>query len=103
MRADGSVECWGFNGDEDANVVGQATPPSGEFASVSTGYFHTCGVRPDGAAECWGDDDYGEATPPSGEFALVDAGDRDSCGVRTDGSVECWGIQARGLTPLPGA
>ena len=55
-------------------VLGQATPPSGEFASVSAGGLHTCGVRTDGAVECWGDDDYGQATPPSGEFASVSAG-----------------------------
>ena len=39
VTRDGSVECWGANRD------GQATPPSGEFASVSAGNEHTCGVR----------------------------------------------------------
>ena len=80
MRTDGSVECWGLNEDVDGNVVGQATPPLGEFASVSAGGFHTCGVRTDGAVECWGsNEDYGgnvvgQATPPPGEFASVSAG-----------------------------
>ena len=45
---DGSVACWG-NGD-----FGQATPPAGEFSSVSAGYGYTCGVRTDGAVACWG-------------------------------------------------
>ena len=61
------------------------------FASVSAGYFHTCGVRRDGSVECWGFDLSGQATPPSGEFASVSGGGGHTCGVRRDGSVECWG------------
>ena len=37
-----------------ANEDGQATPPLGEFTSVSSGYDHTCGVRTDGTLVCWG-------------------------------------------------
>ena len=48
VTADGLVECWGHD------QSGQATPPSGEFASVSTGFLHTCGVRRDRSVECWG-------------------------------------------------
>ena len=44
------------------------TPPptsSGEFfASISAGEYHTFGLRPDGAAVCWGRNAYGESTPP---------------------------------------
>ena len=40
VRTDGSVECWGSNEDVGGNEVGQATPPSGEFASVSAGWVH---------------------------------------------------------------
>ena len=64
VRTDGSLECWGSNEDFDGNVVGQATPPSGEFASVSAGRVHTCGVRSDGSVECWGADTPGQATTP---------------------------------------
>ena len=32
---------------------------SGSFASVSAGVFHTCGVRTDGAVECWGSNEDG--------------------------------------------
>ena len=28
----------------------------GEFASVSAGYEHSCGLRVDGSVACWGDD-----------------------------------------------
>ncbi|MDE2822915.1 MAG: RCC1 domain-containing protein, partial [Chloroflexota bacterium] len=46
------VVCWGND------LYGQATPPEGEFASVSAGRFHTCGVRADGSVACWGSNYY---------------------------------------------
>ena len=89
------MECWG------SNRFGQATPPDGEFASVSAGYRHTCGVRTDGTVECWGSNRFGRATPPDGEFASVSAGDFHTCGVRTDGTVECWGSNGSGRATPP--
>ena len=65
MRTDGSVECWGYDGD------GQATPPGGEFVSVSAGDFHTCGVRTDGSVECWYYEAFGEASQPVQSVADV--------------------------------
>ena len=86
VREGGSVECWGWN------ALGQATPPAGEFASVSAGAFHSCGVRTNGSVACWGSDEHGQATPPAGGgFASVSAGYDNSCGVRTNGSIFCWG------------
>ena len=89
---DGSVACWG------GNDFGEITPPEGEFASVSSGRGHICGVRADGSVICWGNDrGDGQATPPEGEFASVNAGGRHNCGVRMDGygSLACWGSQVR--------
>ena len=85
VKRDGSVTCWG--NDE----AGQASPPEGQFASVSAGRDHACGVRADGSVTCWGDDEHGQASPPEGEFASVSAGYQYTCGVRTDGTVACWG------------
>ena len=67
------------------------TAKTGEFASVSAGDYHTCGVNRDSSVECWGNDNYGQATPPTGEFASVSAGYDHACGMKRDGSVECWG------------
>ena len=63
----------------------------GEFASVSAGGEHTCGVRLDGSVACWGWNTLGRTTPREGEFASVSAGHQHTCGVRLDGSVACWG------------
>ena len=35
--------------------------PPGAFTAISSGLNHTCAVRQDGAAVCWGDDWYGQA------------------------------------------
>ena len=67
----GLAYCWGYNG---YGQLGNAAVPltlapnpaplpvSGgfKFASVSTGYLHTCGVTTHGAAYCWGDNSEGE-------------------------------------------
>ena len=64
---------------------------TGEFASVSAGSGHTCGVKGDGTVACWGRNSQGRATPPAGEFASVSAGSQHTCGLRRDGTVACWG------------
>ena len=102
VKPDGSVKCWSGNrldGRRDGisrtssndTDRGQTTPPEGQFASVSAGGDHTCGVRTDGSVACWGSDEYGQTTPPEGQFASVSAGSTHTCGVRTDDSVACWG------------
>ena len=64
---------------------GEASPPSGEFTSVSAGVAYTCGVRVDGSLECWGDVEW----EPTGEFVSVGAGFGHTCGVKADSSVVC--------------
>ena len=39
--------------------VSRSTPPEGDFASVSAGGVHTCGVRVDGSVACWGNNEDG--------------------------------------------
>ena len=47
---------------------GQAAPPRGErFTAIDAGAAHTCGLRGDGSAVCWGNNDTGQATPPEGD------------------------------------
>ena len=42
-----------------------APPPAGErFTTLSIGYGHSCGLRFDGTAVCWSQQDYGQANPP---------------------------------------
>ena len=118
LRADGTAVCWG------SNDRGQSTPPSAgstttslsadgsqplqtrslTFNSISAGDVHTCGVRPGGAAVCWGDTSDGRTTPPSGETLTsesLSAGGSHTCGLRDDGSAVCWGSDANGQSTPP--
>ena len=82
------------------------------FASLSAGRFHTCGVTTDGDAHCWGSAEDGQLgngqtgigvlfTQPvavSGAltFDVISAGNAHTCGVVTTGSTLCWGLNADG-------
>ena len=49
LHEDGSISCWG------SNEYGKASPPVGEFKSVSSGEHGTCALRSDdGKIFCWG-------------------------------------------------
>ena len=117
VLANNSIECWGDNYVYEeycisdsygmptcgfarrGDYTGQAAPPPGKFHAVSAGGAHTCAIRGDGTAECWGDDRGGQATPPSGPFTAVSAGRRHSCGLRPGGAVECWGSSGNVYSP----
>jgi alpha-tubulin suppressor-like RCC1 family protein len=71
VTTDGTAYCWGYNGyGQLGNAAAQFTldpnprplPVSGglTFATVSTGYLHTCGVTTLDAVYCWGDNSEGE-------------------------------------------
>ena len=89
---DASVVCWG------ASAAGQTSPPSGSFRALSAEDLYTCGIRADGAAECWGDT--GEITtadePPFVPFPQVAAGDTHTCEIRSDGSLDCFSTDSVG-------
>ena len=53
-KTDGAVACWG------ADDRGQASPLGGEFATVSAGQDHACGVKTNGFVACWGFDSWGK-------------------------------------------
>ena len=61
------------------------------FSSVSAGFGHACGIKPDSSVACRGSNYSGEITPPPGSFNSVSAGSLYTCGVRTDATVTCWG------------
>ena len=117
IRLDGSPVCWGRNSD------GQSLPPTTRnepisdhpatqtmtpttLVSVTSGKFHTCALRSDAAAVCWGRNyDGGQASPPPDEhFASISSGGFHTCGVRKDNSIVCWGNDDRNqLSNLNGA
>lgn len=116
VRTDNGIECWGDDYTYEeycissqgmptcglvrrGDYAGQAVPPPGDFRAVSAGGAHTCAIRADRTAECWGDNRSGQAAPPSGPFTAISAGRRHSCGLRPGGAVECWGSSGNAYSP----
>ena len=62
--------------------------------SISSGRYHSCGLRENGNVECWGSSDQGQLKVPQDEpFVSIHSGVSalHTCGLRHDGSVVCWG------------
>ena len=71
-------------------IVRHSTPRPAE--PLTSGYAHTCGVRDDGVAVCWGSNRNGKSSPPDYErFMSISSGLDHTCGLRDDGFVVCWG------------
>ena len=90
-------------GDDGGQESAPDPPPNSAFISVSAGHDHTCGVKTDGPAVCWGGDWEGQSTPPDDAFTSVSAGGEHTCGVKTDNSVECWGDGSHGQNSPSGS
>lgn len=119
-RSTGRVFCWGDDsggqlGDGGANTNRQAPRlVSGGFtdwASVSTGTYHTCGRRTSGRLLCWGSDQYGQlgdGGPNIGQpapvqvfgatrtWTSVTAGQDHTCARKASRRLYCWGRDASG-------
>ena len=84
------------------------TPLPGRWRDLSAGHFHSCGVRTNGVALCWGNNKNGRlgngltteplvvVTKPQkvlgeGKWASICAKGSHSCGRKVDGTVWCWG------------
>jgi alpha-tubulin suppressor-like RCC1 family protein len=71
------------------------------FATVTSGYFHACGLAVGGKAYCWGENSDGQLGalhgilpgPVSGghTFGSLSAGRTHTCGITTAGASYCWG------------
>ncbi len=112
----GAAYCWGRNlfgelgngvttGD-DPNPAPIAVSGGLNFASLSGGDFHTCGVTVSGEAYCWGLNRKGQLGNGTGDradsttprlvsgglvFRSVTAGDSYTCGIGTNDVAYCWG------------
>jgi alpha-tubulin suppressor-like RCC1 family protein len=116
-----SLYCWGFNQLGQVGDGTETTPrpsprkvgKSGVWASVATGYIHTCAVSTGKSLYCWGDNDYGQIgdgtdtnrpSPKrigtSGAWARVNAGGGSTashtCATTTGKSLYCWGDNDHG-------
>ena len=91
---------------DSVSAVPAPTPdPSHRYVAVSSGSYHTCALREDGAPVCWGAEpidseaglppvNLGQASPPEGEQLIaISSGSYHTCGLRENGTAVCWGAQ----------
>ncbi len=127
------VFCWGSNYRARMGIGGHSSDPSTvrevtlvntteEFASVSAGALHACGLTSAGHLRCWGREHHGATgrgelgyrTSPVPilselKFVEISAGEYHSCGITSEGRVSCWGrdsyqaigIQGSDEQPVP--
>ena len=125
IGTNGKAYCWGSQGQGrlgNGTLTGTEFTPDrvhdgenagGNFAQVSAGINHSCGIGTDGKAYCWGDGANGRLgngaslnqTEPvevhdgentGGGFTQVVAGVSHSCGFGSDGKAYCWGAGISG-------
>ena len=135
LRYDGDIQCWGygwtpplsnyfacFRRSEGAVFCSPRTgelPGDVEFVALAAKWDHTCGMRSDGAVQCWSNgrqpnppspecelEDYGvlicwrrpepDLSAPPGPLRSVSVGDGYACGILADDTVACWADE----TPL---
>jgi hypothetical protein len=82
IRTDGTLTCWGFDGE------GRLSPPAGAYVSVDA--FGQCAIRTDRTLACWGTGG-SEPAPPPGTYVAVSGAWSGPCAIRTDGTLTCWG------------
>ena len=80
------------------------TVPHSERVTLSSGEQHTCALRADGTAMCWGEDLDPAFVPPTNErFVTISSGNYHICALRADGTPVCWGYNSDGVVdPPPG-
>ncbi len=85
------------------------TPPGDLVGKLSVGAYHTCGIKNDGTAWCWGLGTSGrlgngltsDRESPSmvldvGPWTSISAGNLHTCGIKANGSLWCWGDGSTG-------
>jgi alpha-tubulin suppressor-like RCC1 family protein len=117
LRTNGTAWCWGWNANGQLGIGTVATiantprqvGSASDWLSLSVAKYHTCGVREDGTAWCWGRNVEGQLgngtntdanTPQqvsgTADWVSVEVGTSHTCGMRSDSTAWCWGRNVEG-------
>jgi alpha-tubulin suppressor-like RCC1 family protein len=119
---DGTAKCWGANDRKqlgDGNGGGasdkSATPVTvlnvSDAMAVAAGYAHSCVVRSNGVASCWGDNQFGQMGNSASSASPQDianvtgltagsivAGGYSTCAITQAAGLQCWGHNVGNLS-----
>lgn len=115
VQKDGSLWCWGFVNEgllgivtpEDSVSTPQQIGQDTDWATVQTGYAHTCGLKTDGTLWCWGNNFSGATGHGATErvhsprivgenrrWTKFSVAGNSTCATRVDGELLCWGYRS---------
>jgi len=101
LSADGSVDCR-----TPSHAKRYEAPDDlPALQALTAGHQHSCGITLNGAAVCWGGDNYfNELDVPAIDQPLVDivAGQHHTCAIDTNDRMWCWGLDTNGQLQVPG-
>lgn len=97
VRADGTVEAWLWNGENETVVEGLT-----DVVAVSAGIGYNLALHTNGTVSAWGDA-CGECFLPDGldDVVAVETGGRYNYALKADGSVVGWGEYEFSRSPVP--
>ncbi len=123
IKPGGALFCWGSN-QEGQLGIGSLLPSQltfltavpvisdrADWLTISAGTDHTCGLRRDHTAWCWGNNTDGPVGRPeqlgrivrvpeqvvgNASWQSISAGGQNTCGIQTDGTLWCWGSNREG-------
>ncbi len=116
-KTNGTLWCWGENLHGQLGIgtidrrhgTPQRVGTGTDWASVTTGGWHSCALTTSGAAYCWGHNDFGEVgdattttrTRPTAvaggtSWLQLSAAWAQTCGVTQAGRIMCWGFNRQG-------
>lgn len=74
-----------------SSAVTPTDEDNANFASLSVGPDHACGLKTDGSLACWGDNTESESDLPMDNtgFGAVAAGKNFACALNANGKVIC--------------
>ena len=86
-----------------AAAVDTSSAQAATFPSITAGLYHTCAIKTNDTATCWGNNSNGQTSVPTdlGTVKQITAGRFHVCAIKTNDTATCWGNNTFGQTSVP--